>query len=728
MFASNPADFEFTGGNRKLIKSTAAHVKNIFQYFGDIEGMKLFMRKAIKETESMKGEETDNDNKAPLTQTHYFLNKLLETANCNSVRKGKNGFRYDDEIKLYATYIRMLAGRFAYETIQANLPYSLPSLPSTNRYIQKTVCNVIEGFLRCKELAEYLDERGLPRKVLLSEDGTRIEGRVQYDSSTNQITGFVLPIDNNGMPIPQQYPARNAEEIVKHFSTQNVVSSFVITIMAQPLANVPAFCLLLFGSDSKFTSNDVSKRWAYITNELRKHNIESIIIASDSDPKYNCAMRQLSHIGNIKNKWFSCDELEQIHQTPFFVQDPSHIGTKLRNYLLRTYYNKREIPFGKYFVKLEHIYMLLNKFSKDKHQLTPTVVNPIDKQNFESVRRICSEQVTNLLVNNVDNSAATVQFLTIVRDVIDSYMEHDLTPLERIKKIWRSVFLLRIWRKFIERSAKWTLKEIFLTSYCYNCIELNAHALVKSILFFKENNISNLFLPHLFGSQACESFYRQIRSFTSTYSTVANCSVKEILSRIKKIQMQNDIIHKTQSQFVYPRMNKGTGNSTRHELPNLAEILIEIDKCKLKAIVIAKNIGLIPKNKNIKNEDYLNCDINPYVPKKLKKTTKVKSFSSFLHLPVKTSQVIDLMNVDLKDYKDKVKEVSETSPYVKLMKNGKLFIVKKTTLCWLLRKDYCKISSDRLKRVQMKEDTQKQIKKNCLYSYKPLKKRKSNKK
>lgn len=311
MFASNPADFEFTGGNRKLIKSTAAHVKNIFQYFGDIEGMKLFMRKAIKETESMKVEETDNDNKAPLTQTHYFLNKLLETANCNSVRKGKNGFRYDDEIKLYATFIRMLAGRFAYETIQANLPYSLPSLPSTNRYIQKTVCNVIEGFLRCKELAEYLDERG-----------TRIEGRVQYDSSTNQITGFVLPIDNNGMPIPQQYPARNAEL----------------------------------------------------------------------------------------------------------------------------------------------------------------------------------------------------------------------------------------------------------------------------------------------------------------------------------------------------------------------------------------------------------------------KTTKVKSFSSFLHLPVKTSQVIDLMNVDLKDYKDKVKEVSETSPYVKLIKNGKLFIVKKTTLCWLLRKDYCKISSDRLKRVQMKEDTQKQIKKNCLYSYKPLKKRKSNKK
>lgn len=208
----------------------------------------------------------------------------MTTAHVNLNRQ-KGGFRYDEQTRMISTYLRMICGRLGYSTIQNNLQGVLPSVVSTNRYIKKTDCSIVEGELRGKQLLKYLEDRGLPKEVVLSDDATRVVGRIQYDSSSNQIMGFALPIDKKtGMPITGAYPARNAEEILKTFSCKNSVSSFVIAIMAQTIADVPPFCVAMFGSDAKYTSEDVENRWKYITSELAKLNIKVLVICSDSDP------------------------------------------------------------------------------------------------------------------------------------------------------------------------------------------------------------------------------------------------------------------------------------------------------------------------------------------------------------------------------------------------------------------------------------------------------------
>lgn len=83
----------------------------------------------------------------------------------------------------------MIVGALAYETLQKNLECCLPSLPSTNRYVQSSGCHVTEGIVRHEELAIYLNERSLEPFVCLSEDATRISGIVQYCSKTNQLVG-----------------------------------------------------------------------------------------------------------------------------------------------------------------------------------------------------------------------------------------------------------------------------------------------------------------------------------------------------------------------------------------------------------------------------------------------------------------------------------------------------------------------------------------------------------
>lgn len=112
-------------------------------------------------------------------------------------------------------------------------------------------------------------------------------------------------------------------------------------------------------------------------------------------------------------KWFqtSASSVQGL-QSPFLVQDHVHIGTKLRNLLLKTGSNSNKLPFGKdRFIQVYHLKILLEKFSKDKHQLTASTFDSNDKQNFDSVLRICDKKVLNLLKEHVPKSEATIKFL-----------------------------------------------------------------------------------------------------------------------------------------------------------------------------------------------------------------------------------------------------------------------------------------------------------------------------
>lgn len=557
VYSSCPDEFEFLPGDRKMIQCIVKHVQHMFDSKGVKDGILHFQRKSPVEDNSKDKKsnlshancvELSNDAK----RTHYFLEQLFLSAKRNESRK-KGGYRYDLNIKLFATYFRMIAGPLAYETLQRNLSCSLPSLPSTNRYIRSGF-HMTEGVPRFNELLVYLNQRKLPLMVSLSEDATRVVGKIQYDSKTNQLVGFTLPLnESTGMPIPFNFKARTIHEILEHFSADNTVSLLVNVIMAQPLGDAPPFCLLIFGSDNIYSVVNVSNRWQYIERELGKLNIQTLTISSDSDPRYNGAMKKLSKLGNksthINFNWFSanaaCDD------TTFYVQDLPHIGTKLRNFFLRTSYKKTKLPFWpNIFIDLKHLYYLLDNFSKDKHQLTQSILNPVDKQNFESVRRMCDEKVTRLLQSSVikEKSKGTIWFLDTIRDVLDSYMCPYLTPLQRIQKLWYRIFCIRLWRRYISSHKKYYLDDNFLTSNCYTCIELNGHSLIQIILHLRSINRPDLFLPFLFGSQQCESIFRKLRSFTTTFSTVANCSVKEMCGRMSKIELQNEIIHMTSSK------------------------------------------------------------------------------------------------------------------------------------------------------------------------------------
>lgn len=127
--------------------------------------------------------------------------------------------------------------------------------------------------------------------------------------------------------------------------------------------------------------------------------------------------------------------------------------------------------------------------------LTLSILNPTDRQNFESVRKMCSTEVTRALKDKIKGSEGTVQFLQIIRDSIDAFMDNKLTPLQRIRKTWYSLFIVRMWREFIISKKQYRLKYNFLTNNCYSCLELNAHSLVMILIHLQKMDRPDLFLP-----------------------------------------------------------------------------------------------------------------------------------------------------------------------------------------------------------------------------------------
>lgn len=73
------------------------------------------------------------------------------------------------------------------------------------RCIDEQKDRVVEGELRCKELAQFLDDHRATKNVWLSEDATAIVQKISYDPKTNQLVGIVLPFNSEGNPKPFRF-------------------------------------------------------------------------------------------------------------------------------------------------------------------------------------------------------------------------------------------------------------------------------------------------------------------------------------------------------------------------------------------------------------------------------------------------------------------------------------------------------------------------------------------
>ncbi|XP_039304236.1 uncharacterized protein LOC120357565 [Solenopsis invicta] len=131
---------------------------------------------------------------------------------------------------------------------------------------------------------------------------------------------------------------------------------------------------------------------------------------------------------------------------------------------------------GSKIVSPEHVKKLIKQFSKDKHLLCDSDLEPKDKMNFDAVEKLCAPRVTELL-SAIPDSQSTKQFLILIKHILNSFLNKKLKIEERIYSMWHATFFLRLWRRWLQEN-NYSIDKNFITSNAYTSIELNAHGLL----------------------------------------------------------------------------------------------------------------------------------------------------------------------------------------------------------------------------------------------------------
>lgn len=530
--------------------------------------------------------------------------------------------------------------------------------------------------------------------------------------------------------------------------------------MAQPISPAaPGYCLAIFGTDNRFTAADVTKRWQYIKLNLKERGVIVLGFGSDGDTRLLKAMRQGAQLSSSTDSprpewgWFRANYSSE--DCASYIQDTVHIATKLRTRLLN---DKIKLRIGDFYATAKQLEQMIADHSKDKHLLTKSDLKLVDKMNFKAAEKLCSNNVINLLEKAPQNQGV-VAFLKLIRLIIDSFLDSKIDVTRRIYSIWYCVFFLRIWRQWLI-SNKHKIGEHFISSNCYACVELNAHSLINIVMNIRDNPSlsSDMFLPVLFGSQKCEQTFRTMRSMTSTYSTVVNFNVRDILRRLDRIKTVNNILNDLNNVIIFPREQKrqekmNVDTNSQVDLKQYTDSMIAdaVERARFDALGHTRELGmsveenslnyaaipplkdLVREDKSLEDEEDMRIDDN-IIDSSESSSLGSASVSTndfqqrlqhFTSLPIEDEGINDddlnnpnshlfedlcnmsnvgvMDNLILRSYDHKLlDETIEDGPYVRVTLGNKSKIVRKSSLCWLLEETKNRVSTDRLQRFVVK--------------------------
>lgn len=249
------------------------------------------------------------------------------------------------------------------------------------------------------------------------------------------------------------------EQWFEDFDKSKLVNAHLVEpLITTPLSLVHSrpYIVSAYGTNNKFNAIDVFRRWIYIYNECKCRKITVVGFSSDCDPRYLKAMRlalgffarapnielitgdsNLLKI-NIPRTWnfFFMRSLQAF----LCMQDGVHLVTKIRNRLLST---TSTLRINGQNIKINHLFDLIETYSKLDHNLVKSDVHPHDRQNYSSCLKITSDDVLSLL--DRPETKATFVYLYMLKLIILAYVKKDTDILSRLYYGWIVAFSYRMW-------------------------------------------------------------------------------------------------------------------------------------------------------------------------------------------------------------------------------------------------------------------------------------------
>ena len=380
--------------------------------------------------------------------------------------------------------------------------------------------------------------------------------------------------------------------------------------MINPLhIDLPPLVVLSMPTCNKFDHTDVQSQWAKVDdlyNEHIKPVLDGGLIGRSSDG--DSRRRKLMHYQAQSNdgerhrlvdyergflysvvKIPDPDDQQKYDIKGLFDQDAIHVIKKLLNPLDHA---TRILYMGpNYMAHMTHLKLVTELFNKARHGPTKNDSERKDRQNFESVQRICFDCVQSYLdaiINGGDachgrppdeSVKGTKEYLLLIATYLDV-------------KASLAINFTGIWRNFVMRTNGLTLKANFLTKECYIDCLLSCHASTILISFLRDNYPDVECRLDRIGSDCVEDFWSMngswvVNKHTYSYADMfQNLGSMQLLEEIratpngpvfnKSHKKQEIICHKQQINhdkqnadfLAYPSAQQSKGSMEGRQTPS----------------------------------------------------------------------------------------------------------------------------------------------------------------
>lgn len=204
-----------------------------------------------------------------------------------------HGRRYEDEMKMLAEYVRIIAGRKAYDFLQANTTF-LPSV-TTLRRIGSAVSRVQpDPYFVAKEAREFYTKIGYDGPFLISDDCTALLPILRYDACARRVVGFPVNFVASAEFASSSCPVSCVGDVYKFHSEGRCAAGLVHVQVLLPLfGSGPAFVLSAMPTNNNVTASEVKSLWTKTWKLCEREGLSVAVRGHDGDARNvtNCLGR-----------------------------------------------------------------------------------------------------------------------------------------------------------------------------------------------------------------------------------------------------------------------------------------------------------------------------------------------------------------------------------------------------------------------------------------------------
>ncbi|EXX73794.1 hypothetical protein RirG_057140 [Rhizophagus irregularis DAOM 197198w] len=429
--------------------------------------------------------------------------------------KGKQNFTYNEEFTNFLIILGSFSTR-ALDIFRQNLEgRTIQNIRKLRTNDEDTLTNPTFSFKNVAKFKRLIDTLNYQGPIAAMSDNTKLKPALRYHSGLGCIVGSTLSIEETKINAYKDIPIIINDIKIKK-TIANDVRAYILQVV--PLPNFPPVVIALIantGSDNQSTVTNFHQE--LLTQMAPQLNLSILSIGSDGHIVEFKAQTAIQRHPTDERLVFQNDKFGINFSCPIFpnvgpvvrVQDPKHAKKTSRNAIM--------------------------------------------SDDGAAYRVFCSGNLQNCYGIIKQDMRGIFVYLFIMGELIDSYLNREIIPLERIKMSMTAFFFLQLWKKHIANMSEKhpdfiSLNKNFLADQSFAIFISLAESMILLVISHREYYLNYPFLPWMHGSEACEHFFGIARQINSDFNYFELLQlVPKISQYAKALRAKNIILEKEKS-------------------------------------------------------------------------------------------------------------------------------------------------------------------------------------